>query len=800
MIKNYLKTAWRSIKRNKVYSFINIGGLAIGIAFSFLIGAYIHDTLQVNGTLKNANDQYIILSRWGDDADFDYTIVGNLAKQLKEQYPGLVANYYRWDGIKSIVSKGDKHFRESIQINDSTFFPMYNFPVLYGDTRTALNDPFSAVITEDIAKKYFGQTNVIGRTLTLENFSGSKHDFLITAVLKDMPVNSVTKINENNLNGIMIPASGVNFFNRTMDGWNTWVVSYVELQKGISPMQLDQPMRYLIQHNTSFDIRTHLHPKLVSLNNYYLTANNGLIKKMLYTLSFIAVFILLMAIVNFVNISISNSSERMKEIGVRKVIGGMKKQLVLQFLVESILLVLLSTLLALIVYQFARPYLSNILGKEIPSVTSFPFYMYSIPFALAVVIGLLAGIYPALILSSLKPVEVLKGKFTSVKENILLRKSLVAFQFCIAAIVLTGSIIISKQVNYFFSKDLGYDKEYMLSVQLPRDWSREGVAHMETIRNEFSAMPEVSDASLSYEIPDGNNGRSVLAYQASADSSQSKPAELLTADENYATAYKIPLLAGSFFNTNGGFDSSKIVINETFAKSFGWNPNEAINKQIKFQEFFKNLMFTISGVVKDFHFGSMQNNISPVVFANVRFYPFYRYFSFRIKPGSVSNTITALQKKWAALMPGTPFEYNFMDDTLAKLYKSEIQLKKASYTSTVLSIIIALLGILGLISLSIQKRTKEIGIRKVLGSSVAGILTLFIKEFLTVILIGGLIACPLVYMIMHNWLQGYAYRINITATPFIISIVCLGLITALVICLQSIKAAIANPVKSLRTE
>ncbi|MEO6454543.1 MAG: ABC transporter permease [Ginsengibacter sp.] len=800
MLKNYFKIAWRNIIKYRFHSLVNIGGLAVGIVFAFLIGGYVWSAFQVNSTLKNESNQYIIQSRYGSDPTLSLTTVGNLAKALKEQYPGLVANYYRWDGITTTVSKSDKHFREGIQINDSTIFSMYGFPVLYGNIKTAFNDPFSAVITEEIAKKYFGKTNVVGQTVTIDNFSGGKHDFMITAVLKSLPDNSVTKINDNNNNGILLPITSVNFFNRQIDAWNnTWIVSYVELQKDITPKQLEQPMHYLIAHNTPAGISDQMHTVLVSLNDYYLQANNNLVKKMLYTLSFIAAFILLMAIINFINISISKASSRMKEIGVRKVLGGMKKQLVLQFLTESVLLVFFSTVAALIIYQFMRPYLSGVLGREIPAVFSFPFYIYFVPILLGLTIGLLAGIYPALVLSSLKSAEVIKGKLTSIKENILLRKSLVAFQFCIAAVVLIGSMIISKQVNYFFGKNLGYDKEYLFSAQVPRDWSAQGVAHMETIRNELAIIPQVSNATVSWEIPNGNNGNG-LAYKPAQDSTAATYTELLTTDENFAATYKIPLVAGSYFNNNGGYDSSKIVINESFAKTFGWkNAHDAINQQIKLQGY-GNTIFTISGVVKDFHLWSMQGSIPLIAFVNVKLNQRYRYLSFRIKPGNVAGDVSALQKKWSALMPGAPFEYSFMDETLQKIYSTELQLKQAAYTSTFLSLIIALLGIVGLISLSIQKRTKEIGIRKVLGSSVAGIISLFIKEFLLVILIGGIIACPLAYIVMHSWLQGYAYRIHIDATPFIISIICLGLITALLICVQTIKAALANPVNSLRSE
>ena len=314
-------------------------------------------------------------------------------------------------------------------------------------------------------------------------------------------------------------------------------------------------------------------------------------------------------------------------------------------------------------------------------------------------------------------------------------------------------------------------------------------------------MPQVVNATLSFTVPDGNSSGSASLYKAGADSTTAVASEQIVTDEYYASTFGIPMAAGKFFGAPGAFtDPFTIVINQSQAKAFGWNNAEdAIGKQLKFQGG-GGQVFTITGVTKDFHFGSMQKPIQPFTFLHVTLANIYRNFSFKIRPGSIGNSIDALQKKWSALMPGVPFEYTFMDDALAKLYTSEIQLKKASYTATVLALIIVLLGVLGLISLSVQKRTKEIGIRKVLGSSVTGIMSLFMKEFLAVIIIAGVVACPLAYLIMNKWLQEYAYRIPITAGPFVISIMILGFITAVLIGVQTIKAALANPVKSLRTE
>jgi ABC-type antimicrobial peptide transport system permease subunit len=492
----------------------------------------------------------------------------------------------------------------------------------------------------------------------------------------------------------------------------------------------------------------------------------------------------------------------MKEIGVRKVMGGLRKQLIIQFLAESILLVVIATVLALLVYQVSRHYLSDILGKEIPGLFSYPVYYTLIPIIFAVIIGGLAGIYPAFLLSSLKSVDSLKGKLKTVKENVLLRKSLVGFQFFTALVVLIGALVVSKQVELFFSKDLGYNKDFVISAQAPRDWSEKGVRHMETIRDEFAAMPEIAEVSLSYEIPNGNNARNVRMYKASADSTQAVMTHLLYADGNYAATYSIPVTAGAFLKAeNNSYDLSKIVINETQVKALGWkDAREAIGKQVKMEG--DPTLYSIAGVTRDFHFDSMHKAIQPITFMHIRHRQAraYRFLSFRVKPGNTGEAIAALQKKWQELLPGTAFEYSFMDDILKKLYYSEIQLKKASHTAAVLTVIIVLLGVLSLISLSIQNRTKEIGIRKILGASVPSIVTLFMKEFTAVILIAGLIACPIAYIVMQTWLNDYVYRIELTGQPFLIAIAGLASVTALLIILQTIKAAAANPIKSLRSE
>ncbi|MGH2566042.1 MAG: ABC transporter permease, partial [Ginsengibacter sp.] len=365
--------------------------------------------LQVNKSLKNANRQYIIQSKWKDpNQGFPVATLGPLSKALKNRYPHLVANYYRYDGVSSNVSKGNRSFRENLQIGDSTLLNMFGFTLLQGNAGTALQDPFTVVITKDKAIKYFGKTDVVGKTITIESFSGSKHDFLITGVLNPMPKNSVTSLIDNYPGDFYVSTDNLAFFGRNMDWQNPYIANYIELQKGVGPKDLEKPIAYLEKQNAPPQVAADLTPYLVSLKDFYLTENNGVVQKMIYALSAIALFILAMAIINFINMSVSRSAARMREIGIRKVLDGLKRQLIIQFLTESIIITLFATVFAFLLYASVNKLFSSILGVRIPALNSFPFYFIAFPLLFIMLIGFIAGIYPAFVLSSLKSVESLK--------------------------------------------------------------------------------------------------------------------------------------------------------------------------------------------------------------------------------------------------------------------------------------------------------------------------------------------------------------------------------------------------------
>jgi putative ABC transport system permease protein len=802
MLYNYIKIAWRNLMKRKFYTSVTIFGLSVGMTFAFLIGSYVWGELRVNGDLRNSDSQYILKSKWKKpDMGMEITAISPLSKALKEHYPALVENYYRYDAITSTVSKGEKHFKEGIVIGDSTLLKMYGFPLLDGNAATALDNPNSIVIPKRVAMKFFGKTDVVGQTLMLDSFSGDKRAFMVSAVLADLPYNSIADL-VNKETPIFMPPGSMAFFGRgNLENWaNAFIVNFIELKPGVDKEALTKPIRQLLATNTTPNIHNNLEIELVPLRQFYREANDGLVQKTIITLTLVGLFILVMAIVNFVNISIGNAGSRLKEIGVRKVLGSRKVQIIRQFLAESILISFMAMCISIVLYQAFRSIFGGILGKEIASVFDFlPYFLLS-GIGIALFTGLLAGIYPAFVLSSLPSVDSMKGKLRSVKENVFFRRSLITSQFTIALFVFIAAAVISRQVDFFFNKDLGYSKSFVFSVTAPRDWSPEGVRKMEVVRNEIMRLPDVKAASVSYEIPNGRTGFSAPVYRMGQDSAQAIFVPNLQTDEKFAATYGISLVAGKYFQSEGELaDPAKTVLNESAVKALGFsNAAAALGQKLHYVG--SPQMLTVAGVVKDFHFESMHKAIRPLIFVPVKSTNNYRYFSFKVSSDNLSRSVASIEQKWRQLLPDAPFEYTFMDDALAELYQSEIRLQKASQVATVLAVIIVLLGVLGVVSLNVSRRTKELGIRKVLGASVASIMALFVKEFLFILGFAMLVSFPLVALGMNKWLKNYAYRISLSWTDFAQVSFFFALFVAALITLQTYKTAMKNPVQSLKSD
>ncbi|HEY0108470.1 MAG TPA: ABC transporter permease, partial [Fibrella sp.] len=541
-----------------------IVGLAVGITFALLIGAYVWGEYQVNRGLRNAGQQCLVQSRWKEEnRGLDITSLAPVGPALKEGYPTLVANYYRFYGVSATLSKGVNHFRESIQIGDSTLLTMYGFAMLHGDPRTALTGPNSVVITADKAVKLFGKTDVLNESLTIETPQGGKQEFLVTGVLKPLPPNSVSHL-LSEFNEVFMAMGGINFFGRDVFSWqNPYIVNYVELQPGVTPQDLEKPLAQLIAKNASPDIQKSLTAYVTPLTDHYLQSNNGLIRRMMITLAAVGLFILLMAVVNFVNLSLGTSATRLREIGVRKVMGGLRRQLTMQFLIEALALTAVATILSMGLYAAFRPLFSEVVGKSILSLADLLLAHGWLLVVLILAVGGLSGIYPALYLSAYSSVDSLKGKVKSVREGrgsgaAWFRRGLVTLQFAIAVSVFVGAVIVSRQVSWFFNTDLGFRKEAVLTVSsLPRTWSKEGVMRMEAVRDQFARLPGVQSASLSFEIPNGNVGNSGKLYVQSKDSTQAVSMSIMTTDEHYAQTYQIGLRSGQFFHAaQGSYDST----------------------------------------------------------------------------------------------------------------------------------------------------------------------------------------------------------------------------------------------------
>lgn len=799
MFSNYYKTAVRSIARSPFYAILNVVGLSLGIAFTLLIGIYCWTELRVNRQLRAADRQYILSSDWKDpNMGYPLATLGPLPRALKENYPGLVKNYYRFDGVWAVVSAGEKHFREGLQIGDSTLLSMYGFSLVQGDAATALSDPGSVVLTAEKAIKFFGTSQAVGHVLTIDNFSGGRRDFRVTAVMQDPTRNSVTRLSSSNENGIFISSVNVAWFGRNMDWGNPHIAGYIELQPGVDAAALRGPVEQLVRANASPAVAANLRVIPQQLGTYYRQSNGGAVQKMVTILALIAVFILGMAVINFVNLAISRATLRMKEIGIRKVLGGLRRQLRMQFLTESMVLTMAATLLALGVYPLLLPLFAAMLGRELPGLGSLPPGVWGCILGFSLLTGWLAGLYPAVRLSALNSMEALKGQAGKVKENRLFRRGLIGFQLGTAIVVFVGAVIVSQQINLFFGNQLGYNKEYILSSQLSRDWSKAGVRHMETIRDVFSRMQGVREVTLSFEIPDGMNSGGLSAYRDGADSSHGVVAQGLSTDAHYAATYQIPMAGGVYFHgageTDAG-DSGRVVLNETAARAFGWrDPQQAVGQRLRLYSP-RNAPQIISGVVKDFHFDAMGNAIQPIVIGSVKQMGIYRFLSFKLEPGITPGQ---LEKEWATLMPGAPFDYHFMDESLRNIYEGELRLRKAAATATVLAILIVLLGVVGLVANSVRLRMREIAIRKVVGASAAAIVRLFIREYLLVLGLAAMAGGAVAWWIMQRWLDEYVTRISITGWPFLVATGGLGLVIVLLIAGQTVSAAMASPVKSLK--
>ena len=799
MISTYITIALRHLAKRKLFSFINIAGLAIGITFSLLITVYIWEEKQVNRDLKNLPQQYFVQSAWKADNMYMPLITpAMLAKGLHDQYPSLVDDYYRTFPCSANASYQDKHFRVGMQPGDTTVVSNFGLTLLYGDPAHAFRDNNSIVITEETALKFFGKTNALDEVLTIDTRQDGKKNYTVTGVLKnEIRENSVTTINGFK-NDIFMPMQSVDYFvgkDADKDWNNVCMASYIQLKPGVKPAQLEGPIRQLVATNCNQQLKDNMSIQLVGLDSFYLDSNNGLVRKMIYILAIIASFVLLMAVINYVNISVGTSTYRLKEIGLRKVFGGRRQQLIAQFLAESIVLTGISAFLSIAFYELLRPVFGQILNKTLPHVWSFSGMMVLFYLLLVLAVGLIAGIYPAFVLTANNLLKVLKGKISVGKGELVFRKASLVLQFSIAILVFVCTLYISRQINYFFNRDLGYNKEQLLVISsVPRQWDSTGLKRLELLRDEMMQKNGVVSATISYEVPDGMNGGSLPLLPEGATSDAPVNVERLITDGNYATTFGLTLAAGSFFTDHDS--PMDVVLNETAVKAL--HLKQGVGQVIRIPG--NDARLTVKGVVKDFHFFNMGQKIVPMIFFTQQINPTYRFLSVKLKTADIRKSVAGIESTFKARYGDSPFDYFFMDEKFQAMYFSETRLKKAADVATGLNFVIILLGAAGVVAFSLTRRAKEVGVRKVLGANTRSIVYLFLKEYTTVIIIANLVAWPLAYFLTSKWLDGYAYRTSMSVVPFIVAGGITFSLTYILIALQSFRTASANPTGLLRHE
>jgi ABC-type antimicrobial peptide transport system permease subunit len=798
MLRNYFIIAFRHFTKHKLFSAINILCLSIGITFSLIIGIYVLGQKGVNSDLWHADRQYYIKTAWKEkDMGSEIVSISPWAKAIKEEYPDLVANYFRYDPVTNVVSSGDRHFKEDIAICDTTLVSMYGFPLLYGDKGHAFTSNNSAVITASFAKKLYGTTNAIGKPLSIQTtVAGVTQQYTVSAVLKDIPYNTVTHLVGDSYS-VYVPGTGNNYFSAgdPSVGWdNLYELSFIELKPNVKVQAVNAALDRLMKKYSSDFIWKNIHANVVPVKDYYLKDNNGAVNKMVMILSTIALFILLMVIINYVNINIGTSTYRLKEIGLRKTFGSVKKQVVVQFLFEAMILTFIAAIFSVFFYQLLIPVFSKVLNTTLKPVWTFTLTEYVELIGLVLLIGLLAGIYPAFVLSSTNLIQAVKGKIDAAKGGLGLKRALVVVQFSLAILVFICALNLSKQVTYIFNKDLGYNKDQVLAITaFPKQWDTAGVLRMETIKHDLLQIPQVKSISVAFDLPEHTPfGRIILYPPGRTDKQKQLNLPISTADEDYAKTFGIQMKAGTFLSPADG----SIVVNESAIKQLGLTNENAVGRKIETPVG----PVTIGGVIRDYNFSSMQEKIGPVGFAHVKIAKNYRYLTLKLNTTDIAKTMEDIKTHWRTMVPNAPFDYTFMDDKFEAIYKSELQLKTAADVATVLNLIIVLLGILGVMAFTLNKRMKEIAVRKVLGANVASIVMMFLKEYAWLIIIANVIAWPLAYVATEHILQNFAYRIEQNIIPYLMVLTAVAALAFSLISVHCAKTAIANPVKSLRTE
>ena len=788
MIRNYIKTAFRSLLKNKSFTIINILGLALGLSVCLLIVFYVFDELSYDRFNKKFDRIYRVntdLKVGVTETSFAIT-PAPVADALLKEFPEVENSMRMGSAVNIRFKKGNDIIDEKNAFYcDRNILNIFTLSLLKGDPKTALAEPGSLVLSKDIAMKYFNTINVIDKTMFLVTDSTSHK---ITGVMEDMPAQSHFRAD-------IFFAMGANTDHR----WASFNTStYILLKKGASKKTLEAKFPALIRRNeknANFDYAkfeahgNYIRLNLTPLKDIHLHSNrqreigpNGN-AEYIYIFSVIAAFILLLACINFMNLSTARSAGRAREVGVRKVLGSSRPNLIMQFLAESVLVTLAASIISVLIAWALLPLFNQISGKGIMITVDTFVWLLPAMLIITIVVGGLAGSYPAFFLSAFQPVHVLKGKLVTGLKGRGLRSFLVIFQFAISIFLIIGTLVIYNQLNYIRNKDIGFNRNEVLIIK------NISAINPKIFKEEIKQLPGVINATLTHFLPTSN--LSALNY-VDAGLSKNIETQFWPVDADYISTMGMKIVQGRNFRADVLSDSSSVVINETMAKRIGYKGDgtDVIN-DIK-----KNLK--IIGVVKDFNFASLRNNVTPLVLAMRD--DWMASLSVRMNTGNLTRLMQQIADKWKELAPNLHFEYSFMDDDFNTLYNTEQRMGNLFIIFTSLAIVIACLGLFGLAAYATEQRYREIGIRKVLGADVSAVVALLSKDFIKLVFISIVIATPLAWWIMSQWLQGFAYRQNIQWWV-IASAACGSIIIAFVtVSFQSVKAALANPIDSLRSE
>ena len=804
MLKNYLKIAWRTIKKNRLFSAINIIGLSIGIALCFIIMLYVQDELSYDRFNKNADRIVrVVFNAKINGGKIDESVaMAPVAGTMKKDFPEVQEAARLMNvGYPKITYNNKVFYKENeFAFVDPEFFTLFTLPFIEGDVKTALLQPNSLVVTKAFAEKLFGKEEALGKIIRFDN---NPDAFKITGVIKDIPANSHFHFD---LFGSMSGFPEAKSDSWMYGGFHTYLLlksgaDYKALESKF-PAMVEKYMGPQIQRDmglTLSQFRTKgnelgfsIQPLTnVHLNSYTTTElEPGGNRTYVYIFAAIAMFMLLVASINFINLSTASASTRAREVGVRKVVGSGRFQLIKQFLTESILVTFLSLVIAFVLVKVSLPAFNNFSGKNL----SFDFKPILAFIALGLLVGMIAGIYPAFYLSSFKPAAVLKGNIKGRNKSFGLRSGLVIFQFFISVGLIISTIVVYQQMKYIQNKKLGYDKEQLLT--LPNSWA---LGKNEQIyKQELLKDPRIVNATASWYKPAGpSNLNNSLAYPEGHDDQTLKAIEYHI-DEQYIPTLGMQMVAGRNFSKDFATDSLGMILNESAVKAFGWNTSNAIGKRIIRinSDRGTNVAFHVVGVVKDFNFKSLHEPISPLLMD----LHLEGGLIFKIKTSDLSGLLATMKKRWDAFGIEEPFAYSFMNDLFNKTYAAEQVTGTILNIFSALTILVACLGLFGLSTYTTEQRTKEIGIRKVLGATVSQVTQMLSKEFLRLVLVASLIAFPVAWWAMNKWLQSFAYRIHIDWWVFAVAGMTATFIALFTVSFQAIKAAVANPVKSLRTE